>query len=239
MSVQRKLFAIEKAWAEQAAQRGGEAPGAGEAPMLAPSSRPDNDEILAAVAALSDKLDRFLDADRTDFDRIKVEVNDIAGRIQATKAEIAALRHPLEPNDKFLSAAAELGAVVSDAESATNTIMSEAEKVDAILGALCSQATDEDGAAKLASAGESIVRIFEACNFQDLTGQRIGKVTRTLTFIEGRVNAMLSLWNAKELEALPLPPSLEKVDNGLALHGPSGGSQQATISQNDIDSLFD
>jgi chemotaxis protein CheZ len=237
MPPQRKLFAIEKSWAEQASR-----PTSGPMPSDDASVAAiavDNGDVLHAIDTLSVKLDRFLSADHTEIERIRIEVSDIAGRIQATKAEIAALRHPLEPNDKFLTAAAELGAVVSDAESATHTIMNQAERVDEIVGELRSHVGDAYGAARLADAADAITRIFEACNFQDLTGQRIGKVTRTLSFIEERVNAMLLLWNSKELEALPMSPSLDKVDNGLELHGPAGGAQPASISQNDIDALFD
>lgn len=237
MPAQRKLFAIEKSWAEQASRLGGGPAVSDEAAR--PTLTPDNTDVLRAIDALSEKLDRFLSFDHTEIERIRVEVSDIAGRIQATKAEIAALRHPLEPHDKFQTAAAELGAVVSDAESATHTIMAQAERVDEIVGELRSHVGDGYGAARLADAAEAITKIFEACNFQDLTGQRIGKVTRTLAFIEERVNAMLGLWNSKEFETLPLPPTLEKVDNGLELHGPAGGSQPATISQGDIDALFD
>jgi chemotaxis regulatin CheY-phosphate phosphatase CheZ len=42
---------------------------------------------------------------------------------------------------------------------------------------------------------EAVVKIFEACNFQDLTGQRITKVVRALSFIEERVEAMMGVWN--------------------------------------------
>ena len=36
--------------------------------------------------------------------------------------------------------------------------------------------------------------VFEACNFQDLTGQRISKVVRTVCLVEERVAEMLHLW---------------------------------------------
>lgn len=54
---------------------------------------------------------------------------------------------------------------------------------------------------------EMIVRIFEACNFQDLTGQRITKVVRALSFIEERVDAMMGVWHKREFETMPLPPA--------------------------------
>ena len=41
---------------------------------------------------------------------------------------------------------------------------------------------------------ERVISIFEACNFQDLTGQRISKVMGTMKFIEQHINAMMEIW---------------------------------------------
>ena len=40
--------------------------------------------------------------------------------------------------------------------------------------------------------------IFEACNFQDLTGQRISKVVTTLKLIEDHIGRMVEIWRAIE-----------------------------------------
>ena len=36
-----------------------------------------------------------------------------------------------------------------------------------------------------------VARIFEACSFQDITGQRINKVVKTLKYIETKIDALL------------------------------------------------
>ena len=36
--------------------------------------------------------------------------------------------------------------------------------------------------------------VFEACSFQDITGQRTTKVINTLSYIETRVNTMIEIW---------------------------------------------
>jgi chemotaxis protein CheZ len=83
------------------------------------------------------------------------------------------------------------------------------------------------------------VKIFEACNFQDLTGQRITKVVRALSFIEERVEAMMGVWNKREFETMPLPPGMAAKDGDLDLHGPNKVDQsKGMISQADIDALF-
>jgi chemotaxis protein CheZ len=86
---------------------------------------------------------------------------------------------------------------------------------------------------------EAVVKIFEACNFQDLTGQRITKVVRALSFIEERVEAMMGVWNKREFETMPLPPGMAAKDGDLDLHGPNKVDQaKGMISQADIDALF-
>ena len=82
------------------------------------------------------------------------------------------------------------------------------------------------------------MRIYEACNFQDLTGQRISKVVKTLAFVEERVANMMAIWGEAELATLPLPPSIEKQDEGLDLHGPAQAGASDSVSQADIDKLF-
>lgn len=198
----------------------------------------DNSEVMAAIGALGAKLDRFLTVDHTQIEKIQIDISDIAGRIKATKVEMAALRHPLSNQDTFLEASEQLSAVVRSTETATNTIISAVEEIEDIVNEVRSQLPEGYQNSRLKDLNEVTLRIFEACNFQDLTGQRITKVVQALAFIEERVDGMMSVWNSKEFEAMPLPPSISKHDDGLALHGPSE-EKPSSISQADIDALFD
>ncbi|WP_114395584.1 protein phosphatase CheZ [Oleisolibacter albus] len=216
--------------------------GEAEAPAAAPPPAlvqlpADNSEILAAIQGLGNKLDKFLTVDHQQIEQIQVEVSDIAGRIRATKLEMAALRHPLATEDTFQEASQQLAAVVKAAEAATNTIIGAAEEIEDIIGEVRAQLPEGYQNSRLHDLSEVIPRIYEACNFQDLTGQRITKVVNALAFIEERVEAMMSVWNKKEFETLPLPPGLARTDSGLELHGPAMPAE--TISQDDIDALFD
>ncbi len=204
----------------------------------------DMSEVLRAIAVIETKLDRVLTVEQTDIAKIQMEISDISGRIKATKIEIAALRHPLSHEDKFQLASEELGAVVKATENATNAIMTCAEELEDIVRELRSQTRDGYQTARMNDMHEVIVRIYEACNFQDLTGQRINKVVRALAFIEERVESMLSVWHKSDLASLPLPPSIIRDDSGLALTGPAPtnpdhSAHQENISQSDIDALFD
>lgn len=222
---------------------GGEAAATGPALPAPPPAAPvnvqmDNSEVIAAIGALGTKLDRFLTVDHTQIEKIQIEISDIAGRIKATKVEMAALRHPLSNQDTFMEASEQLSAVVRATETATNTIISAAEEVEDIVNEVRSQLPEGYQNSRLKDLSDVTLRIFEACNFQDLTGQRITKVVQALAFIEERIDSMMSVWNSKEFEAMPLPPSISKHDDGLALHGPQD-SQTSSISQADIDALFD
>ncbi|MDE1148134.1 MAG: protein phosphatase CheZ [Azospirillaceae bacterium] len=200
--------------------------------------RLDTSEVMEAIQHLGSKLDRFLSTDHTQIEAIHVEIADIAGRIKATKLEMAALRHPLAKDDTFMEASQQLSAVVASTEVATNSIIQAAEEVDDIVNEVRAQLPEGYQNSRLKDLNEVTLRIFEACNFQDLTGQRITKVVQALAFIEERVEAMMGLWNSKEFETMPLPPSIHKSDEGLELHGPVKDGGQ-TISQADIDALFD
>lgn len=248
MSIPTKRFMAEL---QQAARKSAYAPpglattATDSPPPVAPASiTVDNAEVLRAIAALEAKLDLAQRAEQTDIAQIQLEISDISGRIKATKAEIAALRHPLAGEDKFQLASEELGAVVKATEVATNTIMSCAEELEDIVREVRSQLPDGYASSRVNDMHETIVRIYEACNFQDLTGQRINKVVRALTFIEERVESMLSVWHKGDLATMPLPPSIIKDDSGLALTGPAPIDPEhevhtENISQADIDALFD
>lgn len=203
----------------------------------------DMADVLESIAALHEKLDRFVALDHAQIEQVQSELADISGRIKSTKMEIAAIRHPRAQEDRFHRASIELNAVVASTESATHGIMEAAERIDTGVKALMQTASDEATRAQLEQLSRLVVSIFEACNFQDLTGQRINKVVRTLLFIEERVDAMIRLWDPREFEAMPLPeePWIKK-DEQLHLTGPAAaGDQEAgqSISQAEIDALFD
>src|SRR3546814_20665853 len=46
---------------------------------------------------------------------------------------------------------------------------------------------------------DAVTRVYEACNFQDITGQRITKIVKALQHIETKVDALLNAFG-EELE---------------------------------------
>jgi hypothetical protein len=78
-----------------------------------------------------------------------------------------------------------LEAIVASTEKATGTIMDAAEEI------MSADATSEN---HVESINDACMRIFEACSFQDITGQRITKVVSTLTYIEERLHGLQDAW---------------------------------------------
>ena len=83
---------------------------------------------------------------------------------------------------------------------------------------------------------ERVVQIYEACNFQDLTGQRVAKVAATLKFIEDHVARLMEIWHGLEQFQ---PVVFEEIDGDRKfLNGPKLAADSGHSSQDDIDSMF-
>ena len=204
-------------------------------PVEPMSRAPDVDlsAVVSAINAIEVKLDGVLNDHRT-VDLLHGEIGELTRRIQATKIELAEIRHPLATDDRFHHASQALTEVVQATEQATVAIMTNTEALEKTIAGLRAAGVMPE---ILDDMTARLTGIYEACNFQDLTGQRISRVVQVLDFVEGRIDAMMALWDRADFEALPLPVSLVKTDDGLELFGPENAG--ATISQADIDKLFD
>jgi len=150
--------------------------------------------------------------------------------------EIANLHAEGSRGEKLVRATDELDAVVADTEEATEAILSSAEAIDSAVGALMARLSGDD----LTLAEEiqaQVIKTFEACNFQDITGQRIRKVVKLLNFIEARVKRMTDIWGGAEVVAENSGILPREGDEAL-LNGPALADDENVVSQDDIDSLF-
>ena len=84
-----------------------------------------------------------------------------------------------------------------------------------------------------------MLRIFEACNFQDLSAQRIAKVMATLQFVESRIARMMEIWGgAESFKAYAAVAMAEHQRNSALLHGPRLDDEPGHASQADIDAVL-
>ena len=110
------------------------------------------------------------------------EVHALASCIHRARQDLSALGADDIVARHVPAASDELDAVVTHTEPATGTILDECEALEqAVTGTACHAVVS-------AAAG----RIYEACSFQDITGQRVAKVVHTLQIVEARVASDLA-----------------------------------------------
>jgi chemotaxis protein CheZ len=173
-------------------------------------------------------------------EKLKIELDLIHDAIDRTKREIAVLHGKSFNGEEMAKVNGELGAVVGGTEQATQQILEAAESIDQSASAL-SKVDSVDQQKQLADdIQERVISIFEACNFQDLTGQRISKVMTTMKFIEQHINAMMDIWGGVDAIKAHVPAPVDnRSDDEKLLNGPKLTGDVGHASQDDIDALFD
>jgi chemotaxis protein CheZ len=169
--------------------------------------------------------------DVSDIQVLVRELATVAEYIARVKQEIGALRPNELCRDRIPSAHDELGSVVKATASATHVIMAAAED---ILGA-----QEKDFAAYRQRVESRVLEIFEACSFQDITGQRISKVVDALGQLEKRLGRFATAIRVRDAEAAPDREEAQRQERRetLMLNGPQAEGQG--VNQDDIDKLFD
>ena len=152
------------------------------------------------------------------------EIKMLASYIDRTRREIVALGADGVLKSHVLTATDELDAIVIHTAKATSTILDVCEILDG--------ATFPGSKATI---GEATARIYEACSFQDITGQRVAKVVRTLQAIETRITDILYAFGNG---AVPdRQTALGQAHDGDLLNGPQ--HPEAAMDQRAVDALLD
>jgi chemotaxis protein CheZ len=177
--------------------------------------------------------------------------SNAADAVQMLKDELAQIHETIARNKRELSlligdgkerrmarAADELRASVDGMDYATQKILKSVEVIDECARALTATLKDDYKRGLAQDVQDHVVQIYEACNFQDIAGQRISNVIGTMTMVEDQVAAMLDRCNAiggrNEDPAQAKPGSRRGLLNGPRLDGDSGHASQC-----DIDEMFD
>ncbi|MET0670907.1 MAG: chemotaxis protein [Xanthobacteraceae bacterium] len=239
MPVQRKIFRI-----EQDACAGGRV----DVSARDAEAALRHHEFMAEIKALRGLIEPRAETNRAAIETSRAQIAEA----QAYKAELetihAALKRSREEVAAFAGGGAlppdiarasrELDAIVRGTEQATQQLLQAAEDIDQCANTLSAGLKSEHEKGLANDIRDRVVQIFESCNFQDLTGQRVGKVVEALAFLEEHVGRLMEIWSAVERFKLVVfddaPAGDRKLLNGPKLAGDAGHS-----SQNDIDSLFD
>lgn len=169
---------------------------------------------------------------------VQQEIAKLANYISEAKTEIFAIQTNAKAEDAINDASMHLEEVVKATEQATNTIMDAADAIQALASAV--------GGEQGQKITDTTTIIYDACTFQDITGQRIRKVINLLENIEDRVAKLNNLFGtvapASSDSAPPDNKNIEpknivlpKDDKDL-LNGPQLSGQGA--SQAEIDKLL-
>lgn len=168
---------------------------------------------------------------------LKEQLDGLMRYVLRVREEIAAIDRPHDADHDFTSMSSQLEAIVEATDGATNTIMEAMENNETVLDVLREQITDPTQIALLNQITSNGSDVFEACSFQDITGQRINKVVKSVTYVEERVNAIIDIWGKDQMDAVEVPVYEEKSADEELVSGPQLEGQG--LSQEDIDSLFD
>jgi chemotaxis protein CheZ len=155
------------------------------------------------------------------------EVEELGRTIANAKMEIAALKVDDITGCHIPFATDELDAIVAHTAQATDAILESCEMLDSVAGTVAGDASEK--------LQEATTKIYEACSFQDITGQRITKVVGTLKTIEDKVARIIATFGHKTAD-LALPPPAALTPEEELLNGPQ--LPQQAMGQSDIDRLM-
>ncbi len=177
--------------------------------------------------------------------KLRDEMELIQETIRETKRHVVSLHTGNLRSVTVNHASGELGAVVMDTEGATNNILAAAERIEIMAGVIQSETTKEGMKKRAGEIAGLVMTIYEACNFQDLTGQRISRVCETLNFVESRVAKMAEIWGGLDSLSAIMTSELEALKeehSALGTHalaaGPALVGAEGHVGQDDIDALF-
>ncbi|MFP6748696.1 MAG: hypothetical protein VCD66_13990 [Alphaproteobacteria bacterium] len=192
------------------------------------SAATDLGDIAGVTEILLATMRRFFNSIDT---TLYTEFRSLSEYIQRARSEISELRPNDLKHERIPRAGLELEAIVASTEEATGTIMDAAEET---------MSADPAAEGYGDAVNEACMRIFEACSFQDITGQRITKVVATLTYIEERLHGLQEAWGPDIADAdgeTPLPGVDDDArPDGDLLNGPALVGEG--ILQDQVDDLF-
>ena len=189
----------------------------------------------SAPVAAAPELEEITEEEDAD---VRIEIAQMVRSIGRTKSELAAIKHPMADDDRIKAASSELDEIVLATQTATNDILASTERIGELMDEMLARhAGDERLYALTEEAGQELVNIMEACSFQDITGQRVNKVVKTIRYIQDRIVAMIGIWGTDAFIDLPVKEETPANEGEALLNGPALGGEG--LSQNDIDALFD
>ncbi|PJB71265.1 MAG: chemotaxis protein [Alphaproteobacteria bacterium CG_4_9_14_3_um_filter_47_13] len=188
------------------------------------------DQVVSIINSVIDKVHK------TDFaakDVLFQELHDLKMIIDDSRKQLGSARAGDINGVHIPAATDELDAIVGATEEATGAIMDACEVIQEHMGKM------DSAVAALVEA--EVTKIFEACSFQDITGQRVSNVVGTLKTIDEKVGKILhildeSVPDKEDQQKHIAAEEAEKTEAERLLNGPQLPGN--AISQEDIDKLL-
>lgn len=165
------------------------------------------------------------------------EIEELGRIISEAKSEIAAVRADEINANHIPLATDELDAIVAHTAAATDSILETCETLDRVAADL-QKVSDSDVALDAAvQLQDATTRIYEACGFQDITGQRISKVVIALKLIEDKVAQIVKTFGGETHPSQSgVVHAVTTSDEANLLNGPQ--LPATAMDQTDIDKLL-
>jgi chemotaxis protein CheZ len=251
MSLPQKRYRIEQSLRADPRFSQGDS-GSGQENGSAAAEDPRLGEILSTVTELKRFLDPaqrlatdVIDAYRKEIGEVyqlRAELDAMKDAITSTKLEIASIHRSEYEGKGMKRVAGELDAVVGATEQATTSILAAVEEIETSANMLRAAGVETGNNDHVGAILDRVIVLYEACNFQDLTGQRINKIVKVLKFVEERLDKMIGVWGG--LDAFK--DLVDHDSNGVGgedekglLNGPKLDDDEGHVAQSDIDNLFD
>ncbi len=176
--------------------------------------------------------------------RLEAEIVNLLNYIRRFRDEIAhaQLASTEGDNTRFQSMSEQLDAIVQGTEQATHSILERIESVDGLADEIREADDRETRDALCDRIHEETTQAMEACTFQDIAGQRVTKIVRSMEFVEERIDSIVDLWGADAIKEMASQYATKPEDAVDEEKGPLEGPAlpgDAAISQDEIDKLFD
>lgn len=184
-------------------------------------------QVVEIINSVISKIDTTT-ANRDVF----LHIAELAEIIDSLKRDISKQNPEHVKNSHIPDAADDLGAVVTATAEATNTIMGVCEEIEKVAESI----DDEPARAALT---DGVTRIYEACSFQDITGQRIRNVVATLRIIDEKIESIMETLGDKvglKVSDGKYEKDISVDDEKSLLNGPQ--LPDKAITQDDIDKLL-
>ena len=184
------------------------------------------DQVVKIINSVMTKVE---ESDSISRDTIYQELQSLQQIIEEARKQIGSANAGDIKDKHVPTATDELDAVVESTAEATGTIMDVCDVLQEIGGAV-----GGDNGYKITN---EVMKIYEACSFQDITGQRITNVVNTIEAIEEKVDTLLSALGTTVQDSSSSTEDKDtRTGDEALLNGPQ--MKEDAISQDEIDKLL-